>query len=100
MSGDRGSPSSTHTNTTIKEEIEDYAFGELRRSSSHNSIGNNSLFSSPSMPNISLSAHHIANSVSLINLIFLNSTMYENINFRTYQRQKYEQHVQLDWACL
>lgn len=59
--GDRCSPNSTHTNTTIKEEIEDYAFGELRRSSSHNSIGNNSLFSSPSMPNISLSAHHIAN---------------------------------------
>ncbi|GLV38770.1 Histone deacetylase 4 [Carabus blaptoides fortunei] len=59
--GDRCSPNSQHTNTTIKEEIEDYSYGELRRSSSHNSIGNNSLFSSPSMPNISLSAHHIAN---------------------------------------
>lgn len=47
------------------QEIEDYSYGELRRSSSHNSIGNNSLFSSPSMPNISLSAHHIANNVSV-----------------------------------
>ncbi|XP_044737712.1 histone deacetylase 4 isoform X3 [Chrysoperla carnea] len=55
LSTERCSPTSVGS-APIKEEDEESNFGPLRKSNSHNSMGNLSLFSSPSMPNISIGA--------------------------------------------